>query len=179
MKRKKNIAVVHYSGGAKQNEGIDFAALPKDCNQILEQYPDGIHSCSYGCLGGGSCVAACKLHALTINEKGVAEVDRDKCVGCGLCVKACPKHLISLEAPEGTIQPLCSNEQKAADAGKACTSSCIGCKICEKYCPSDAIHVIDFHAVIDREKCVACGMCATKCPRGVIHDADGIYATAF
>ena len=149
MKRKKNIAVVHCSGGAKQNEGIDFAALPKDCNQILEQYPDGIHSCSYGC------------------------------VGCGLCVKACPKHLISLEAPEGTIQPLCSNEQKAADAGKACTSSCIGCKICEKYCPSDAIHVIDFHAVIDREKCVACGMCATKCPRGVIHDADGIYATAF
>ena len=42
-----------------------------------------------------------------------------------------------------------------------------------------SIHVIDFHAVIDREKCVACGMCATKCPRGVIHDADGIYATAF
>ena len=119
MKRKKNIAVVHCSGGAKQNEGIDFAALPKDCNQILEQYPDGIHSCSYGCLGGGSCVAACKLHALTINEKGVAEVDRDKCVGCGLCVKACPKHLISLEAPEGTIQPLCSNEQKAADAHPA------------------------------------------------------------
>ena len=179
MKRKKNIAVVHCSGGAKQNEGIDFAALPKDCNQILEQYPDGIHSCSYGCLGGGSCVAACKLHALTINEKGVAEVDRDQCVGCGLCVKACPKHLISLEAPEGTIQPKCSNEQKAADAGKACTSSCIGWKICEKYCPSDAIHVIDFHAVIDREKCVTCGMCATKCPRGVIRDADGIYTTGF
>ena len=44
MKRKKNIAVVHCSGGAKQNEKIDFAALPKDCNQILEQYPDGIHS---------------------------------------------------------------------------------------------------------------------------------------
>ena len=64
--------------GQNKNEGIDFAALPKDCNQILEQYPDGIHSCSYGCLGGGSCVAACKLHALTINEKGVAEVDRDK-----------------------------------------------------------------------------------------------------
>ena len=111
MKRKKNIAVVHCSGGAKQNEGIDFAALPKDCNQILEQYPDGIHSCSYGCLGGGSCVAACKLHALTINEKGVAEVDRDQCVGCGLCVKACPKHLISLEAPEGT-RPKCSNERR-------------------------------------------------------------------
>ena len=124
-------------------------------------------------------MAACKLHALTINEKGVAEVDRDQCVGCGLCVKACPKHLISLEAPEETIQPKCSNEQKAADAGKACTSSCIGCKICEKYCPSDAIHVIDFHAVIDREKCVACGMCATKCPRGVIRDADGIYTTGF
>ena len=42
MKRKKNIAVVHCSGGAKRNVGIDFAALPKDCNQILEQYPVGI-----------------------------------------------------------------------------------------------------------------------------------------
>ena len=94
MKRKKNIAVVHCSGGAKQNEGIDFAALPKDCNQILEQYPDGIHSCSYGCLGGGSCVAACKLHALTINEKGVAEVDRDKCVACGMCATKCPRGVI-------------------------------------------------------------------------------------
>ena len=179
MKRKKHIAVVHCAGGARLNEGIDRASLPKDCSQIMEQYPDGILSCSYGCLGGGSCVAACRLHALSINEKGVAEVDREICVGCGLCVKACPKHLIRLEAPEGTIQPKCSNEQKAAEAGKACTSSCIGCKICEKYCPSDAIHVIDFHAVIDREKCVACGMCATKCPRGVIRDADGIYTTGF
>lgn len=176
MKRKKHIAVVHCAGGARLNEGIDRASLPKDCSQIMEQYPDGILSCSYGCLGGGSCVAACRLHALSINEKGVAEVDREICVGCGLCVKACPKHLIRLEAPEGSIQPKCSNEQKAAEAGKACTSSCIGCKICEKYCPSDAIHVIGFHAVIDREKCIACGMCATKCPRGVIHDADGIFA---
>ena len=176
MKRKKHIAVVHCAGGARLNEGIDRASLPKDCSQIMEQYPDGILSCSYGCLGGGSCVAACRLHALSINEKGVAEVDREICVGCGLCVKACPKHLIRLEAPEGTIQPKCSNEQKAAEAGKACTSSCIGCKICEKYCPSDAIHVIGFHAVIDREKCIACGMCATKCPRGVLHDADGIFA---
>ena len=67
MKRKKNIAVVHCSGGAKQNEGIDIAALPKDCNQILEQYPDGIHSCSYGCLGGGSCrlPASCTLSPST------------------------------------------------------------------------------------------------------------------
>lgn len=179
MKRKKNVAVVHCTGGAKRNEAIDPEALPKDCGKILELYPEGIHSCSYGCLGGGSCVAACKLHALFINEQGTAEVDRDKCVGCGLCVKACPRQLIRLEAPEGTIQPLCSNDQKGADAKDACPSSCIGCRICEKACPSDAIHVIGFHAVIDREKCIACGMCAMKCPRGVIRDADGIYTMAF
>lgn len=179
MKRKKHVAVVHCAGGAKRNEAIDLTALPKDCSKILEQYPDGIHSCSYGCLGGGSCVAACRLHALSINEKGVAEVDRDKCVGCGLCVKACPRNLIRLEAPEGTIQPLCSNAQKAADAGKSCPSSCIGCRLCEKNCPCGAISVINLHAVIDREKCIACGMCAMKCPRGVIHDVDGIYAAVF
>ncbi|MFR5733015.1 MAG: hypothetical protein ACLUD2_14735 [Clostridium sp.] len=88
MKRKKNVAVVHCSGGTKQNEGIDFAALPKDCNQILEQYPDGIHGCSYGCLGGRK-LRGC-LHAaatLSPSTRRVAEVDGDQCVGCGLCVK--------------------------------------------------------------------------------------------
>lgn len=41
MKRKKHIAVVHCAGGARLNEGIDRASLPKDCSQIMEQYPDG------------------------------------------------------------------------------------------------------------------------------------------
>ena len=168
MKRKKNIAVVHCSGGAKQNEGIDFAALPKDCNQILEQYPDGIHSCSYGCLGGGSCVAACKLHALTINEKGVAEVDRDQCVGCGLCVKACPKHLIELVPYKAEHLVQCSSHDKGPAVKKVCTAGCIGCTLCTKQCEFDAIHMENNVAVIDYEKCTNCGKCAAKCPAKVI-----------
>ena len=168
MKRKKNIAVVHCSGGAKQNEGIDFAALPKDCNQILEQYPDGIHSCSYGCLGGGSCVAACKLHALTINEKGVAEVDRDQCVGCGLCVKACPKHLIELVPYEQTTFVQCSSHAKGKAVTSACEVGCIGCKKCEKTCPNGAITVDNFCAHIDYSKCTNCGACKEVCPRHII-----------
>ena len=174
----KKVAFVKCAGTCeKAKQDYEYTGV-EDCAAMAFVPNGGPKSCNYGCLGFGNCVKACPFDAIHVVD-GIAKVDPKVCKACGKCVAACPKHLISLEAPEGTIQPLCSNEQKAADAGKACTSSCIGCKICEKYCPSDAIHVIDFHAVIDREKCVACGMCATKCPGGVIHDADGIYATAF
>jgi len=173
-KRKMRIAVVHCFGGSPLLEGIVREDLPQDCHAILEQYPDGIQQCKYGCLGGGSCIAACRLKAITVGANGAAFIDPDKCVGCGLCIKTCPMALIRFELPEDTIQPKCSNKDAGGVARKACANSCIGCRICEKNCPADAIHVIDNCAIIDPNRCIACGMCAVKCPRGVIHDANGI-----
>jgi ferredoxin len=49
-----------------------------------------------------------------------------------------------------------------------CKNGCIGCKICEKKCENDAIHVVDFHAVIDYSKCTGCGVCLEACPTGAI-----------
>lgn len=175
MKRKKKVAVVHCYGGSELLAGIEREALPGDCAEILKMYPDGINSCSYGCLGGGSCVNACKLHAISLNKNGVAVISREQCVGCGLCVKACPQQIIHLVPAENTIQPLCSNTSDAKTSRAACSSSCIGCGICEKSCPAGAAHVVDGCVVIDQVKCIACGMCAVKCPRGVIHDANGIF----
>ena len=166
-------AVVHCAGGSPLLDGIDRATLPASCAEIKEAHPDGIHACSYGCLGGGSCVAACRKGALSLVH-GTAKVDREKCVGCGLCVRACPQHLITLVPTWEVFEVRCSNAAAAPVARKACKTSCIGCGICERSCPAAAMHVMDGHAQIDSEACIACGMCAAKCPRGIIHDVDGI-----
>ena len=39
---------------------------------------------------------------------------------------------------------------------------------CQKTCQHDAIHVVNFNAVIDYDKCVDCGECAAVCPRNAI-----------
>ena len=134
---------------------------------------NGPLECAYGCLGFGSCVKACAFGALSINEYGVAEVDREKCTLCRKCMEACPRHLI-VEVPYAAdIMMRCSSKDKGAVSKKNCAVSCIGCKLCEKNCPSDAIHVVDNVAAIDYTKCTSCGTCVTKCPRKVlmnIHD---------
>ncbi|MFV0350775.1 MAG: 4Fe-4S binding protein [Oscillospiraceae bacterium] len=176
-KRIKRVAMVLCCGGHEAAEKVERSSLTCDCKQAVENYPDGILECAWGCLGLGSCVAVCRFDAIVIGPRGVPEVDNEKCVGCGLCAKTCPKSLIAMNLPENTITPRCSIQEGAAAARKVCGASCIACRICEKNCPADAIHVIDNCAVIDETKCIACGMCAIKCPRGVIHDANGIFAS--
>ena len=48
-----------------------------------------------GCLGFGSCVAACPFDAIHVVD-GIAVVDKEACKACGKCIAACPKHLIEL-----------------------------------------------------------------------------------
>lgn len=175
MKKKiRKTAYVRCRGGSPFKQGIDKSLLPSDCRAILERYPDGIMDCTYGCLGGGSCVSACRLKAISLEGGGTPAVDEDKCVGCGLCVKACPQGLIDLIVPSVNIQPKCSNKDIGKNARTVCANSCISCRLCEKNCPADAVRVIDNIAVIDPEKCICCGMCSVKCPRGVIRDRYGI-----
>jgi len=131
-------------------------------------------SCTYGCIGCGMCVDACRLGAISIGESGAAKVDADKCVGCGLCAKACPQSIIEIINKGFNIQPACSNKDAGKAARDACVNSCIACRICERNCPADAVHVTDNIAVIDPQKCICCGMCAIKCPRGVIRDMHGV-----
>ena len=123
--------------------------------------------CANGCVGLGSCVAACPFGAISV-EDGVAAVDYHKCEGCGVCVAACPKHIIELIPFEADFWVGCKSVEPGAVVRKQCDAGCIGCKICEKNCPSGAITVKDYVASIDYDKCTECGICEEKCPRKII-----------
>lgn len=169
--RKKKIAVVQCQGGCRPRSSETGKG---SCSKMSETEPRA-ESCRWGCLGGGSCTEVCRLQAIHMNYRGVAEVDPEKCVGCGLCVKVCPRNLIRITAPEYNIYPACVSEDPGAQTRKICDTGCIACGICVRNCPMDAIYIENNHAVIDEEKCIACGMCAVKCPRGAIRDYNGIF----
>ncbi len=138
----------------------------EDCVSV-SKLGGGIMECQYGCIGLGTCVKTCPVHAIEL-KNNLAVVDYNKCVACGMCVKACPKNLIKLIPFDSTEWVACSSKDKGVDVRKVCQMGCIGCGICVKNCPSDAIELIDNVASINPDKCINCGVCAEKCPRKVI-----------
>lgn len=164
----RKIAQVMCTGGGHDKTRYDYVGL-ESCLAV-SRVSSGPLKCSYGCLGGGDCVDACKFDAIHIVD-GVAKVDFDKCVACGACVDACPKHIIRivpLNAKKYTEVP-CSSHDKGAAVRQACDNGCIGCKICVKACPKEgAIVVEDFLAKINYDICIGCGMCSRACPRQLI-----------
>ena len=127
--------------------------------------------CPNGCIGLGTCAAACPFDAIHV-ENGVAVVDYKKCEGCGTCVYACPKNIIKLIPYNSRHWVGCMSVEKGAMTRKQCDVGCISCKMCEKACEYDAIKVTDFVAAINYDKCVGCGKCVEKCPRHIIWSAD-------
>ncbi len=123
--------------------------------------------CDYGCLGFGSCAAACPFDAIHVIN-GVARVDSARCKACGKCITACPKHLIEFVPADAPHAVACSNKDRGPAVKKVCSSGCIGCRLCEKQCEAGAIKVENNVAHIDYEKCTGCGKCVEKCPAGAI-----------
>ena len=138
-----------------------------DCKRAAAIPGRGDKACSFGCMGFGSCVAACQFDAIHVVD-GVAVVDKEKCVACGKCVAACPKHLIELVPYTAEHLVQCSSHDKGPAVKKVCEAGCIGCTLCTRQCESDAIHMENNVAVIDYSKCTNCGKCAAKCPAKVI-----------
>ncbi len=150
----------------KAKTEYDYTGL-QDCVMISMMQNGGAKTCTYGCLGGGSCVKACPFDAIHIAD-GIAVVDKKACKACGKCVEACPRKLIELVPYEQEHLVKCNSHDKGRDVTAACSVGCIGCKMCQKVCESDAVTIEGNVAYIDFEKCTGCGKCAEKCPRKII-----------
>jgi electron transport complex protein RnfB len=163
---EKQVAHVLCNGGEASVKNFEYVGL-HDC-VAATKVAGGPTACSFGCMGFGTCVAACQFDAIHINAQGVAEVDKEKCTNCGACREACPRKLI-VEVPyKQKVFVNCSNKEKGPAVTKVCANSCIACGMCERTCKFDAIHVINNVAVIDYDKCRNCTMCAKACPRNAI-----------
>jgi len=64
----------------------------------------GTKVCPIGCLGLGTCVAACPFDALSMGPDNLPVVNLDRCTGCGTCERVCPKHIITLSSYSRRIQ---------------------------------------------------------------------------
>jgi Na+-translocating ferredoxin:NAD+ oxidoreductase RNF subunit RnfB len=128
----------------------------------------GDKECPFGCLGYGTCQAACPFDAIHTHENGLADVDPEKCVACGLCVKACPRKIISIVPKNKKPIVKCYSNDKGPAVKRYCKAGCIGCGLCVKNCPSQAIEMTKNLAKIDNKKCTDCGICETKCPTKAI-----------
>ncbi len=160
----RKVAFVKCNGNCEHAKQDYVYSGIEDCRMIAYVPNGGPKSCNDGCLGYGTCVAACPFDAIHIVD-GVAVVDKEACKACGKCIAVCPKNLIDMIPYDANYAVSCNSKDKGPVTMKACAVGCIGCGICVKNCPNDAIEVVDFHAKINYEKCTGCGICAEKCPK--------------
>ena len=133
---EKMVAHVTCNGGEAAVKSFEYVGL-HDC-VAATKVAGGPTACAFGCLGYGTCVAACQFDAIHINEKGVAEVDKEKCTDCGACREVCPRKLI-VEVPyKQKVFVNCANKERGPAVTKVCANSCIGCGLCQKECKKDA-----------------------------------------
>ncbi len=165
--QEKWIAFVKCTGTCNHTSSRFKYVGPQDCRQA-SVIPGGTDkSCTYGCMGYGSCVRACEFDAIHVID-GVAIVDKDKCTACKKCIAACPKNLIELVPYKAKHLVRCSSQEKGKDVLSKCTIGCIACTMCVKSCPKQAIAMNGNVALIDYQICENCGICAEKCPRKTI-----------
>lgn len=165
------VAVVRCNGTCANRPRITQYDGVRSCVIANSTY-GGETGCTFGCLGCGDCVAACKFDAIRMNpETGLPEVDEEKCTACGACSKACPRAIIEIR-PKGKnnrrVYVQCVNKDKGVIARKACAAACIGCGKCVKVCPFEAITLAANLAYIDPAKCKSCRKCEMECPQNAI-----------
>lgn len=164
---KRKVAQVLCKGGlaeAKQRGGYDG---PKDC-RIANATQGGDKACTYGCLGYGTCVAACPFDAMYMDENGLPVIIEDKCTACGKCVVACPRDIIMLVDEEQGVHIRCRSLATGRFVRQDCSVGCIACQRCVKVCPTGAIYMEDNLARINYDKCTNCRECVAVCPMNTI-----------
>ncbi len=170
-KAVKMVAFINCSGTCEKASDKYIYSGSNSCIEASKVTGEGAKSCTYGCLGLGSCIKACEYDAINIVD-GIAVVDKEKCVGCGKCITECPKGIIEKIPYKSYYVVACNSNDEGIDVKKVCSVGCIGCDLCKKECPADAIEVKDFLAKIDQSKCVGCGLCDEKCPTKIIKEIE-------
>lgn len=178
----EKVAKIMGADAVESQKKVATVLCQGDCNKAKNKYiyngirdcraqnilAGGSKSCSYGCLGCGTCVKACNYDAIHI-VNGVAVVDKNKCVSCMACIKACPKGIIELVPYDQEVVVKCKSNDPGKIVRGNCSIGCIGCKICVKNCPEDAFIFENNLSKINYEKCTNCGICAEKCPTKAIY----------
>ncbi len=148
--RVKLRAVVHCQGGrSKCPDRFDYAGEP-DC-LAAHLAAGGPKACRYGCLGFGSCAAACPFDAISMNEERLPVIDPDRCTACGICVDTCPRDLITLLPEHYHIWLGCSSHYRGKAVKDICEVGCIACQLCAKEDPHEAIEMRDNLPVLDHD----------------------------
>jgi Na+-translocating ferredoxin:NAD+ oxidoreductase RNF subunit RnfB len=163
----RKVAFVKCAGSKEKAKEISLYEGVLDCRKATIVPGGGTKACKNGCLGFGSCVAACAFDAIYM-ENGVAKVDERLCTGCGACASVCPRNVITLIPATQDIRVMCNSTQKGVGVKNVCEAGCIGCGLCAKMCPSQAITMKDNLPVINPDLCTGCQVCAMKCPVGAI-----------
>ncbi len=110
---------------------------------------NGGKSCTYGCLGLGSCARVCPFGAIEITDKHIAVVHSDLCIGCGRCLQVCPRHVIKLVPAKAPVHVFCNSPESFKLKKNACKAGCIGCRKCSKACGEGQITFNGFLATIN------------------------------
>lgn len=163
----RNVAVVKCQGDkTRAKDKFEYVGV-RDCraNAALQ---GGNKSCTYGCLGCGTCQDVCQFGAIEM-VNGVAVIDRDLCTACRKCVDICPKNIIDMISYDDIHQVLCKSRDAGKEVRSKCSVGCIACKICTKQYP-EAFEIDNNLAkrlpleAFDQEKMLnAVDKCPTKC----------------
>jgi len=123
------VCVVQCRGGREEAQEKFVYYGPSDCNSAV-LLSGGSKACVYGCLGLGSCEAACPYGAIKINDNSIPVVDEELCTGCGLCVSVCPKGITKLVPRSQKVYVACVNKDRGKSVKEVCSVGCTGCTLC-------------------------------------------------
>ncbi len=160
-------------GGVDKAKSKDvFYAGPSSC-ALMEIVSGGNKKCSYGCLGGGDCVNACKFNAIYMSEDKLPVIIEELCKGCGLCAQACPLGIIEMHPADRDLFVYCKNHDDPKTSKENCSAACIGCGICSRN-SNGAIEIIDNLAVIHYELLNSLEIPIEKCPTHAINKVEKV-----
>ena len=74
----KKVAFVFCQGGENAKDKFTYSGIKKCAAAVMVN--GGQKACSFGCLGFGDCVEACKFDAIKLTANQVPVINADKCI---------------------------------------------------------------------------------------------------